>query len=202
MGNILKKTIIRWFIILTLVFVVSFSPISGNCCKGYAYALNYSTTPIVFSNIKDGTSGSGYPSICYSTSINGYNVNGHIYVRFRDLAQPLGATYTIAPGPTYILTINGQSNYFYPNSINSYSLIFYSIINRSTGQTVPYSFDFHGTLPYPVITVNGYPCVWVKYAALALGSLLVHRDNTTGKFVIYHWRVNNLKSLPFMPNII
>ncbi len=149
---------------------------------------SYPTTPIVFSNISDKSG--DYPAVCYSTTKNGYNVNGHIYVKFQDLATPLGAAYTVVSGPTYVLTINGQSNYFYPSSTTSYSQIYYTILDKSNNQTTPYSFSFSGTMPYPVMTIDGYPCVWVQYAACTLGSLIATWDSINNKFIIYHWRVN------------
>ncbi|MGC8758197.1 MAG: hypothetical protein ACP5QX_07135 [Caldisericaceae bacterium] len=105
---------------------------------------------------------------------------------------PLGATFTTAPGPTYVLQINGQSNYFYPASTTSYSSVNYSILDKSTGQTTPYFFTFSGTIPIPspVMVIDGYPCVWVQYAAYTLGSLIGRWDSSNNRYIIYHWRVN------------
>jgi len=157
-------------------------------CKPAISLASYPTTPIVFSNISDNSG--DYPVVCYSTTKNGYNANGHIYVRFQDLVSPLGATFTTLSGPTYVLTINGQSNYFYSSSTTSYSQIYYTILDKSNNQTTPYSFNFSGTMLYPVMTIDNYPCVWVQYAALTLGSLIVTWDSINNKFIIYHWRVN------------
>jgi hypothetical protein len=169
-------------ILIMTIFLVSLF-----CRKGVSSA-SYPTTPIVFSNISDKSG--DYPIVCYSTTKNGYNVNGHIYVKFQDLASPLGAIFTILSGPTYLLTINGQSNYFYLSSTTSYSQIYYTILDKSNNQTTPYSFSFSGTMPYPVMTIDGYPCVWVQYAALTLGSLIGRWDSNNNRYIIYHWRVN------------
>jgi len=157
-------------------------------CRQGVSSASYPTTPIVFSNISDKSG--DYPVVCYSTTKNGYNVNGHIYVKFQDLASPLGATFTILSGPTYVLAINGQSNYFYSSSTTSYSQVYYTILDKSNNQTTQYSFNFPGTMPYPVMTIDGYPCVWVQYAALTSGSLIGRWDSSNNRYIIYHWRVN------------
>jgi len=173
---------------MTLSILIVVILLVGLFCRQGVSSASYPTTPIVFSNISDKLG--DYPSVCYSTTKNGYNVNGHIYVKFQDLASPLGGTYIIAPGPTYILQINGQSNYFYPSSTTSYSDIYYTILDKSNNQTTPYSLSFSGTMPHPVMTINGYPCVWVQYAARTLGSLITTWDSINNRFIIYHWRVN------------
>ncbi|PIV56576.1 MAG: hypothetical protein COS15_01310 [Caldiserica bacterium CG02_land_8_20_14_3_00_36_38] len=188
MKNITKEVRSLRIVKMTLSILIMMIFLVSLFCRQGVSSASYPTTPIVFSNIRDKSG--DYPVVCYSTTKNGYNVNGHIYVKFQDLASPLGGTYTIAPGPTYVLQINGQTNAFYMSSTTFYSTISYSILDKNTGQTTQYSFNFPGTQPYPVMTIDGYPCVWVQYAARALGSLIADWDGSNNRFVIYDWRVN------------
>ncbi len=188
MRKITKEVSSLRIVKMTLSILIMVILLVSSFCRQGVSSASYPTTPIVFSNISDNSG--DYPVVCYSTTKNGYNVNGHIYVKFEDLASPLGGTYTLAPGPTYVLQINGQTNAFYMSSTTFYSTISYSILDKSTGQTTQYSFNFPGTMPYPVMTIDGYPCVWVQYAARALGSLIADWDGSNNRFVIYDWRVN------------
>ncbi len=188
MRKITKEVSSLRIVKMTLSILIMVILLVSSFCRQGVSSASYPTTPIVFSNISDNSG--DYPVVCYSTTKNGYNVNGHIYVKFEDLASPLGGTYTLAPGPTYVLQINGQTNAFYMSSTTFYSTISYSILDKNTGQTTQYSFNFPGTMPYPVMTIDGYPCVWVQYAARALGSLIADWDGSNNRFVIYDWRVN------------
>jgi hypothetical protein len=188
MRKITKEVSSLRIVKMTLSILIMVILLVSSFCRQGVSSASYPTTPIVFSNISDNSG--DYPVVCYSTTKNGYNVNGHIYVKFQDLASPLGGTYTVAPGPTYVLQINGQTNAFYMSSTTSYSTISYSILDKSTGQTTQYSFNFSGTMLYPVMTIDGYPCVWVQYAALTLGSLIGRWDSSNNRYIIYHWRVN------------
>jgi hypothetical protein len=144
---------------------------------------------IRFSNIGGGTGDT--PTLSYSTTVTGLNIDGKTMVKLSDIANILGASISYNPyDPSeWRLTRNGSMLKFWEGSTSFSWSNNYNIYYPATGSTKTHSLAWGGTSDHYAGIINSTKYVRATTAANQLGSLMIAYDSTSGEVRIFDWRV-------------